>query len=169
MRTPTSSDDFKAMQNRVAAGRMLNRALPQNEAPDVLIKKQGRVPHTELIIEKHNENKLHLPIIIKVKPLSVNACWKGRRYKTDDYKFYESAVMCLLPSISMPKPPFKLTICFGLSTVSNDIDNGCKPLIDILQKRYGFNDRYINELHVFKNKVEKGQEYFSFYIENILK
>ena len=28
-------------------------------------------------------------MIINIKPLSVNQCWKGRRFKTDKYKSYE--------------------------------------------------------------------------------
>ena len=35
---------------------------------------------------------------IKIKPLSVNDAWQGRRFKTDNYKKYERDLMLILPS-----------------------------------------------------------------------
>jgi len=40
---------------------------------------------------------------IKINPLSVNSAWKGRRFKTDEYKKYESDVLFLLPKMEIAK------------------------------------------------------------------
>lgn len=52
----------------------------------------------------------------------------------------------------------ELHIEIGVNTLF-DIDNCLKPLIDVLQKKYGFNDRNINTLTVKKTVVKKGKEY----------
>lgn len=105
---------------------------------------------------------------IDYKPLSVNEAWKGRRFKTDAYKIYELDLLFLLPKYDMPAKPFSVKLTLGLSTLNADIDNPVKPLLDILQKKYGFNDRDIMELHVFKRKTEKGKEFINFSIEHCI-
>ena len=102
---------------------------------------------------------------IKIKPLSVNRCWRGRRFKTDEYKWYEIEVLSLLGRIDLPPPPYTVNYEFGVSNRAMDIDNPIKPFTDILQKRYGFNDRDIYEMNVKKVKVKKGAEYIKFEIK----
>ncbi len=99
-------------------------------------------------------------ITLFTKPLSVNEAWQGKRFKTIKYNRYERALLALLPS---EKPPqFNVIhLEFGLSNVLSDIDNPVKPLLDILQKKYRFNDRDIYELHIKKTIVPKGSEYIS--------
>ncbi|WP_025124391.1 RusA family crossover junction endodeoxyribonuclease [Myroides odoratimimus] len=99
---------------------------------------------------------------IDCKPLSVNECWQGRRYKTEKYKVYEQVVFWQLPNKLEVKPPFRIDIDFGFSAKTADIDNPVKPFLDILQKKYGINDKDIYELHLRKRIVPKGQEYISF-------
>jgi len=42
-------------------------------------------------------------ITVKIKPLSANEAWKGRRFKTDEYKTYEHSLHYLLPrKIELP-------------------------------------------------------------------
>ena len=106
-------------------------------------------------------------IEIKYKPLSVNEAWKGQRFKTDKYKKYEKDVLFLLPKISLPKPPYKIYLEFGLSSSLSDWDNPIKPLQDILQLKYNFNDKDIFKAEVLKVKVEKGNEYFKFEFSSI--
>lgn len=109
-----------------------------------------------------------MKIQINMKPLSVNDAWKGRRFKTDAYKSYEQSVLFLLPKIKrFPKPPYLVAIDLSVSTHNADIDNPVKPILDILQKKYGFNDRDVVQLHVRKYLVFKGQESFQVRIENI--
>jgi Holliday junction resolvase RusA-like endonuclease len=104
---------------------------------------------------------------MNVKPLSVNDCWRGQRFKTDAYKSYEKELLFTLPSGKMPEPPYRISFEFGLSNVQSDYDNPVKPLQDILQKKYGFNDVHIQEAVIKKIKVEKGKEYFVFNIESV--
>lgn len=102
---------------------------------------------------------------IQYKPLSVNEVWQGKRFKTKAYQEYERDLMYLLPKIEMPLPPYLIEMEFGMSALS-DIDNPVKPFLDILQKKYGINDRYINTLIVRKKQVKKGLEFITFKIEN---
>jgi len=106
-------------------------------------------------------------IEVKIKTLSVNEVWQGKRFKTQSYKNYEKAVLFMLPKIQLQKPPYRVDFEFGFSNVLSDIDNPIKPIFDILQKKYGINDRDIYELVVRKIIVKKGQEYFKFNILHI--
>lgn len=92
---------------------------------------------------------------IEITPLSVNKCWQGRRFKTPEYKRYERDLLLLLPNIPIPKNKLKLTLKIGFKNTLSDIDNICKPLIDILQKKYKFNDKQIYELHLYKEITDK--------------
>lgn len=98
---------------------------------------------------------------MKVKPLSVNECWQGRRFKTDKYKAYEKELLYTLPALKIPPPPYRIEFEFGMSNVLSDWDNPVKPLQDILQKKYNFNDKDIFEAMVKKKKVSEGAWYFS--------
>lgn len=105
---------------------------------------------------------------IDVKPLSVNESWKGRRFKTDKYKRYESLVYLLLPNVSIPKDcKLKLIIEAGFSSKGSDLDNVIKPFQDILQKRYKFNDSQIYEIAARKVIVKKGSEYIDFKLNKL--
>lgn len=106
-------------------------------------------------------------IKINIKPLSVNQAWKGIRYKTDAYRSYEKAVLLMLPKMKVPDGPLSIKLVFGFSNSLSDFDNGIKLVVDIMQKKYGFNDKEIFEAHVQKVKVPKGQEYFEFEITAI--
>ena len=101
-------------------------------------------------------------IMISAKPISVNDCWKGRRYKTKEYKRYERTMLMLLPKISIPEGKLNLVLNFGFSSKGSDLDNPVKPFIDILQKKYGFNDNQIYRAEITKEIVKKGDEYVSF-------
>ena len=103
-------------------------------------------------------------IELKIKPLSINEAFQGRRFKTDKYLKYERDVLFLLPKICPKFDRYSIILVFGVSNIGNDIDNGLKPFIDILQKKYGFNDKYVFELIVKKEIVKKGSEYIKFLI-----
>ena len=102
-----------------------------------------------------------------IKPLSVNNAWQGKRFKTKEYKAYEQELLYILPSQKIPEPPYKISFEFGFSNVCSDWDNPVKPLQDVMQKKYGFNDRDIVEAFVRKIKVAKGQEYFIVTLDSI--
>lgn len=102
---------------------------------------------------------------IKIKPLTVNQAWKGRRFKTKDYKAYEQELWYLLPNQNIPKGKLDLEIDVAYSYKGSDIDNFLKPFLDVLQKKYIFNDSLIYRLNVEKKIVKKGQEYIDFKIK----
>lgn len=98
--------------------------------------------------------------MIKIKPLSVNQCWQGRRFKTPKYKAYEKELLLKLPKLDLPKGLIEIEINFYLKNKLFDIDNGLKPFLDILQKKYLFNDRDIYKMIVAKTiSKEEGIEF----------
>lgn len=101
---------------------------------------------------------------IQIKPMSVNEAFQGKRFKTPLYKSFERMCALILPNIIIPSGELKINFEFGLSYSGADIDNSIKPFLDILQKKYLFNDSRIWEMNVKKIKVEKGQEFISFEI-----
>ena len=109
-------------------------------------------------------------IKIPIKPLSVNQCWKGQRFKTKAYSLYERNLTLLLPkTILIPEPPFVLILEFGFSSSASDWDNPIKPFQDVLSKKYKFNDKLIKKGIVSVEKVKKGQEYVKFKLETLNK
>lgn len=106
-----------------------------------------------------------------IKPLSVNDSWQGKRFKTPKYKSYERELLLILPNYPKGKKMpdmIRIEFVFGFSSKGSDIDNPVKPLLDILQKKYRFNDSNVWELEVFKKIVPKGEEYFQFQIMELL-
>lgn len=106
---------------------------------------------------------------INVKPLSVNQAWRGRKFKTPLYLAYEKECLALLPSesVNWDTVPIELSLTVGFSNMASDVDNVVKPFIDILQKKYNFNDKYILRLIVEKKLVKKGFEYIEFFIKRL--
>jgi len=92
---------------------------------------------------------------INIRPLSVNRAWQGKRFKTKAYKQYERDVLFLLKAGTSPPPPYKIDIEFGFTSVLSDIDNPVKCFMDILQKKYGINDRDVYEINLRKRIVYK--------------
>lgn len=106
---------------------------------------------------------------VLLKPLSTNQCWQGRRYKTGKYRAYEKMVKDSLPdNLQVPaRGHLMIYIRFGHSNSAFDWDNGIKPFQDILQKKYGFNDRRVYFGVVEKVIVPKGEEYIYFKIKKL--
>ena len=97
-------------------------------------------------------------INLKIKPLSVNNAWQGKRFKTSEYKKYEIQMLRMLPDMEIKE--FKqLKITYGFSNMLADIDNPTKLVLDILQKRYNVNDRDLIYLVLHKVKTKKGEEF----------
>lgn len=108
-----------------------------------------------------------LPIRMEVKPLSINQCWQGRRFKTDAYKKYEAVLLMTLPNMDLPEPPYQIYFKFGFSSASSDYDNCIKGTQDILSKKYKFNDKLIKRAVIDIESVKKGSEFFEFKIDNL--
>ena len=104
----------------------------------------------------------------KIKLLSVNRCWAGRRFKTPEYKAYEKELLLTLPRKKLGNPPYSVIFEFGLHSRASDWDNPIKPLQDILCKKYGFDDKDVLNATIKKIKVaKKSDEYFKFEIITI--
>lgn len=102
-----------------------------------------------------NQHLIEVPIV----PLSVNQAWKGRRYKTDKYKKYENDVLILLPKRKINSiSKLSVDITYSFSSKASDVDNPTKLILDILQKKYFFDDCAIYDLHLHKEIVQKGKE-----------
>lgn len=104
---------------------------------------------------------------IKVKALSTNKAWQGRRFKTDTYKQFEHTLSYLLP-LNLPNiskqdiidsKPLKIDFRYGFSSKLSDVDNPIKLCLDIMQKKYGFDDRNVFKVSAEKEIVKKGEEY----------
>ena len=82
--------------------------------------------------------------ILEIKPLSVNEAWQGKRFKTVKYKQFERSVLLMLPKTKeVFSDMIRVELFFGFSSVLSDLDNPIKMTLDILQKKYGFNDKNI--------------------------
>jgi len=105
-------------------------------------------------------------IKINIKPLSVNGAFKGRRFRTDEYRAFQKLLTLSLPNrLDVPDGKLRIILEFGLSSKNADWDNPIKQAQDIISKKYGFNDRMIYQGIVTKVDVAKGQEYLAFKIE----
>ncbi|WP_178124451.1 RusA family crossover junction endodeoxyribonuclease [Spartinivicinus ruber] len=102
------------------------------------------------------------PITVKTKPLSVNEAFLGRKVKSKKYRDYEEILISTLPDVSVPEGKLTLKLLVSYSNSRADIDNALKPFIDVLQKRYDFNDNKIYRLVIEKNIVKKGEEFLKF-------
>ncbi len=110
-----------------------------------------------------------MQIELKVKPLSVNEVWQGKRFKTPKYSKYENNILLLLPKSKIEfSDMIRIELFFGFSSSLADLDNPVKPILDILQKKYGFNDKNIFELNVRKCLVKKELEFIHIGIYNLL-
>ena len=104
---------------------------------------------------------------IRIKPLSFNTCWVGRRWMTPKYKAWRLEMFLKLPKLEVPKGLLKVSIIVGFSNINSDLDNVAKGIIDAFQDKYGFNDRNIYELNLKKEIVHKGEEFIRFKIEEL--
>lgn len=108
-----------------------------------------------------------MKVKLDVKAMSVNRAWQGRRFKTTDYKDYERLLINELPDLDDYfnfEQPLHLTVIFGLSNMASDVDNGLKPFIDVMQKKYEFDDKFIFGMEIDKHLVARGHEYIFFEI-----
>jgi hypothetical protein len=109
-------------------------------------------------------------IKVMIKPMSVNDAWKGRRFKSPEYHSYQNVLLLTLPAgLKLPPAPYEIRFIWGFSNDASDVDNPCKPFMDILQKKYGFNDSKVHRLVQEKEIVPKGEEFVEFSISTYLR
>lgn len=97
-----------------------------------------------------------------LKPLSVNQAFCGKKVKTALYRKYEGHLLRTLPEIEIPEGPLELRVVVYYSNKRSDIDNCLKPFIDVLQKRYSFDDCHIYRIRITKVIVKKGDDNIAF-------
>ena len=103
---------------------------------------------------------------IKIKPMSTNSLFRGRRFRTKAYDEYEKEVWYQLPdSIKVPEGKISLKYLVGLFNKNADMANVEKAFTDILQKKLGFNDKNIYKLEMERTDVSRGDEFISFEIK----
>jgi Holliday junction resolvase RusA-like endonuclease len=110
-------------------------------------------------------------IVVKLneKPLSQNEAFQGRRFKTPLYKAYEETILLTMPKGKIDaEQMLRIEFFFGFSNKASDLDNPVKLLLDIAQKKYGFNDKNVFELNVRKCIVKKGDEFIQMGIYKLL-
>ena len=112
----------------------------------------------ELYLRGMNQNKT-IYAEIKVKPLSANVLWQGRRFKTPAYKNYTKECLYLLPAKKMVKGEVGISFVFTLRQPARcDLDNFFKAAIDILvAKKYFQDDRFVREIYARKDKGEENK------------
>lgn len=100
-------------------------------------------------------------IDIRLKPLSVNKAFKGRRFKTEECKHYEKCLFYLLPKKEKIRGKIHISYHFFLKNHKMmDIDNLVKILQDVIVKKgYIEDDRLIYRMTVEKipSKVDRIQ------------
>jgi len=108
-------------------------------------------------------------IKIMIKPMSVNEAFQGRRFKTPKYIAFEKELLLKLPKkFKMPPPPYEVYFEWGFSNRASDFDNPIKCTMDVLQKKYGFNDKEVYLATIRKTIVGRGEEFIMFSIKSFV-
>lgn len=112
---------------------------------------------------RHRHVKRMITGKINIKPMSVNRAWQGQRFKSRDYLAYEKECLYKLrgPELSITGA-LGIVLVFGVSSKLADPDNPVKPFLDILQKKFKFNDNQIYSMIVRKVDVKKGFEFVEY-------
>ena len=106
---------------------------------------------------------------IKIKALSVNKSYQGRRFATPELKAYKQELYLRLPPLKIPTGKLKIKYIFGVSSQASDLDNCIKSFQDALSEKYGFNDKMIFKMDAEKRITKKGDEYIFFEINQFKK
>lgn len=103
-------------------------------------------------------------VTVKGKPFSANRMHYGKKTDTVDYRTFRDELLETLPDIEIPEGMIRIKLLACFSTKNADLDNVLKPLLDVLQKRYKFNDSKVYRIVAQKQTVPKGQECLKFQI-----
>ena len=105
---------------------------------------------------------------LKLKPLSLNSAYRGRRFTTPELACYKEAICLMSPKMAIPKGKLQVKYVFGVSSKNADGDNLIKCAQDALAEKYDFNDKLIYKWEVEKVDVKKGKEFISFEISPLI-
>lgn len=92
-----------------------------------------------------------------MKPLSLNHCFRGRRFDTSEKKMYDRTLQFTLPKEKVEAEYYKVTFRFHLRRCfASDLDNLTKVLLDnIVDRGIITNDNRVVEIRLFKFPSEK--------------
>ncbi|EGR1951263.1 TPA: RusA family crossover junction endodeoxyribonuclease [Vibrio parahaemolyticus] len=91
--------------------------------------------------------------------MSTNDMYQGVKVKSAAYRRWEMQVARGLPDLELPKDKrLAVRAIVRYSNKASDLDNCCKSMLDVLQKRYKFDDKNVYVLKLYKVIVPKGQE-----------
>ena len=86
-------------------------------------------------------------IEIPIKPLTANRMWKGRRFKSTEYKTFQTAMVALLNRSGLVIPDGRLTFEVEAGVSGRfDLDNVIKSTLDTIQ----LHDPNFNDVDVFR-------------------
>lgn len=104
-------------------------------------------------------------VTLPLKPISVNRCWQGRRYLTDQARKFQRDAYVLIKSqtrgMKLPDGELSLRLRFGLSR-DMDTSNCIKLVEDAIAKAFSIDDRMFRGQLATKEKVKRGQEFIAF-------
>jgi Holliday junction resolvase RusA-like endonuclease len=106
-------------------------------------------------------------MIIKLKPLSINSAYQGRRFKNKAHKDYEQELLWLLKGQKKVKGFYSISFLFHVKNFAmTDISNLVKVTEDCIVKA-GLveDDRKCIEMHL--KKIRSKEDYFSFMIKPV--
>lgn len=121
-------------------------------------------------------------IVIPGKPMSANrmegiravVTKDGRKftqtYPTAEYKEFLERFKVSTDSMEWEFDSTKLlkiTLTAKFSNKASDLDNVAKPTLDALQHVFDWNDKYVYEMHMYKEIVKKGEEELNIHVEEL--
>lgn len=102
---------------------------------------------------------------LKLKPVSTNSLYRGRRYKSAVARQFEQDASLLLAATvrDTTLPDGELAMNFRVGTTRRmDVDNCLKLLIDVIATHFGFDDRRVTGISIVRVPVKAGDEFISF-------
>ena len=123
-----------------------------------LRKRINAVINIEPVVKKVATDAIRL----EVKPLSVNAAYRGRRFRSSEYQDFKKQMEMALKQnpIKIPNSKYlKIFFDFGLSNNAADWDGPIKTAQDCLFEHIGLNDKVIRAGEVVTTMVDVGNEY----------
>ena len=98
-------------------------------------------------------------LILKTKPISVNAMYRGRRFLTKEGKATKEAMAWEIKSQIRSLKPYEgdiaMNVVFYVPNLRSDLDNLLKAFLDSLTGLLYKDDSQITELHIFKELDKK--------------
>ena len=103
---------------------------------------------------------------LKIKTVSTNAMYRGRRYKSKEARQFEQDIALLLAAKARHKlPDGELVVHYRFGTSRRkDTDNNIKLLQDAICKHYGIDDARFAAHTAVRVPVKKGEDFVTFCI-----